>query len=526
VRVVFQRLRAPLSFSLRLEQLAYTTTSLAVVSGPTLTMDPNNKTPLAGVVEAETNVAAKAKLTISGAGDSWTVEFPDFQTVHYLPVLGLEPGNTYDVEVEFFDQDAIGISGGPTLQAVAPALPAHFPDKTVFVSQPAQMEPGYTMIDRFGRESGNSDPRYITIFDEAGDVVWYGEFGGGDMEQAPNGHLRLGTGPDAVEEDMLGNVTKQTALGYSGTLHHDLFHTSYGTFLSLGRMQIIESSYPTSETDPNAPTAEATLLDEPAVEMDGDGNVLETWPMSSLIDTTRIAYDSLNTSSNGGKDWVHANAVTHVPRDDSVLVSLRHQDAVLSFSRYTGKLKWILGPHANWKTAYQPFLLTPVGAPFEWQYHQHAPMLTDTGTIVLFDNGNYRASPFDGNTPLTADQSYSRAVEYDVDEDTMEVTQAWEWGGSVPDPLYSFYISDADWLPQTGNVLVHFGGHTYYDNQLLSTYGWGERAVRVVEVTRTTPAVKVFDMILYNPDPAGRITAYRGERIPSLYPPHVIVTGP
>ena len=41
-----------------------------VISGPTLTMDPNNLTPLAGVVEMETDVSVMARLTISDGIDS------------------------------------------------------------------------------------------------------------------------------------------------------------------------------------------------------------------------------------------------------------------------------------------------------------------------------------------------------------------------------------------------------------------------------------------------------------------------
>jgi arylsulfate sulfotransferase len=526
VRVTFPWVRAPLSYTPRLEQLAPTATSLAIVSGPTLTMDPNAKTPLAGVVEAETNIASRATLTITGAGDLFTVEYPEYQTNHYLLVLGLKPGNIYSVDVEFFDQVGGSISSGG-LQAVAPALPADFPNVTVFVSTPSLMEPGFTLIDRFRREPGNPDPAYAIIFNADGDVVWFTHGAGGDMEQAPSGALRLGPGSTAYEWDMLGTRTSSIPLtGFTTGLHHDLFHTIYGTFMGLDRNLIIESDYPTSETDPEAPTAEATLRDEPVVEFDRDGNLLNTWPMAGLIDTTRIGYDALNLFPDGSQDWVHSNAVWHDPRDDSVLVSLRHQDAVLKFSRYTGELIWILGNHANWKPAWQPFLLTPVGSPFDWQYHQHAPMVTGDGTILLFDNGNYRASPFDGNPKLPDDQSASRAVEYAIDEANMEVTEVWEWGLDVPDPLYSYYISDADWQPQTGNILIDFGGHTYYDHELIATFGWGERAVRIVEVTHDTPAVKVFDLIMYNPDPIGRIASFRAERIPSLYPPHVTVTGP
>jgi arylsulfate sulfotransferase len=98
--------------------------------------------------------------------------------------------------------------------------------------------------------------------------------------------------------------------------------------------------------------------------------------------------------------------VDYDPSDDSIIVSVRHQDAIVKFSRSTGQLKWILATHENWPVELQPFLLTPVGAPFEWHYHPHAPMVTRSGTVLLFDNRNNRASPFDGRQRLQGSENY------------------------------------------------------------------------------------------------------------------------
>ena len=46
--------------------------------------------------------------------------------------------------------------------------------------------------------------------------------------------------------------------------------------------------------------------------------------------------------------------------------------------------------------------------------------------------------------------------------------------------------------------------------------GLGEVAARIIEVDHNTPAEKLFDLLLFDPD--GRIQVYRSERIPSLYP--------
>ena len=48
------------------------------------------------------------------------------------------------------------------------------------------------------------------------------------------------------------------------------------------------------------------------------------------------------------------------------------------------------------------------------------------GTILCFDNGTYRARPFAEKQPSA--ESYSRAVEYEVDEAAMTVKQVWDYG--------------------------------------------------------------------------------------------------
>jgi hypothetical protein len=525
IRVTFARVRAPLHYTARLEHLAPASEALGITSDPTLTMDPTGTTPLAGVIHAETNIPSRGRLTVARVddGDTFTVEFPEFATEHSLPLLGLKPGTVYSVLVEFIDQQGVPVSSTTPLIASTLPLPADFPQTTLIASQPDRMEPGYTLLDKYNVNLPSS--RYLAIFDALGEVVWYGTFGDLAVTQSPNGNLLLGPADYSYEIDMLGNNVEVIPLNPGIEVHHDLFRTAYGSFLMLGKRSFIEPSYPTSDVDPDAPPASAEVAGDVPLELAPDGSLLNAWPLEDRIDPTRIGYDALE-SGPLGKDWTHANAITHDPRDDSLLVSLRHQDAVLKISRYTGKLIWILGNHSNWKPEYEPYLLTPVASasPFEWQYHQHAIDVTPSGTYMLFDNGNYRASPFDGNTPLPDVDNYSRAVEYAVDEDTKEVSQVWEWGGDVSDPIFSWFVSDADAQPRTGNVVILYGGMTYYDHQPISSQAWGNTAIRIVEVTHEAPAEKVFDMVVYVPGTTSVLWSFRAERIPSLYPPNVIVT--
>ena len=50
-------------------------------------------------------------------------------------------------------------------------------------------------------------------------------------------------------------------------------------------------------------------------------------------------------------DRAHFNSIFYDPRDDSILLSGRRQDAVVKIDRKTSELTWILGPHDRWKRA-------------------------------------------------------------------------------------------------------------------------------------------------------------------------------
>ena len=227
---------------------------------------------------------------------------------------------------------------------------------------------------------------------------------------------------------------------------HDGDPTDHGTILYLADALKTVTDFPTSATNPDAPTANASVLYQSVVEISATNSaVLNTWSPIDLLDPRRITYlfeqasDNLSTT---GWDTEHSDAVIEDPGRDSVIVSLRAQNAVCKFSRATGQLVWILGPPENWGPQWQPYLLTPVGVPFAWQYGQHSPVFTPQGTLMLYDDGNYRASPFDPSVPDSS--NYSRAVEYSIDEETMEVFQVWQYGSAtVGDWFYTAFQGHA-----------------------------------------------------------------------------------
>ena len=412
------------------------------------------------------------------------------------------------------------------------------------MSQPDKMEPGYTLLWVGNRAPGARS--YTMLLDHVGDVVWYQELDAGDIRQLPNGNLFYQFQGGAAEATLLGEIvrswhpagTTETPLPDSIEVdspddhpiffHHEVFPTEHGTILTLDRVDRLVQGYPTSDTDPDAPTADTVVIDEPIVEFDMEtGEILHYYSLVDMLDPRRIGFNSVAPqppcparNPECKADWVHDNAIIYDSSDDTYIVSLRHQDAVIKVRRATGELVWILGNHWGWSPEFEPYLLTPVGTPFVWQYHQHAPMLTPEGTLLLFDNGNNRAMPFeiDPDTgepvePIADADNFSRAVEYLIDPATMTVRQIWESKGNAGVDLYSRFISDADWLPETGNVLITFGGISFVDH--VATNG---NAVRIIEVDRNTPATTLFDLSIQATDPESPgYTVYRSERIADLY---------
>ncbi len=114
-------------------------------------------------------------------------------------------------------------------------------------------------------------------------------------------------------------------------------------------------------------------------------------------------------------------------------------------------------------------------------------------------------------------ESFSRAVEYSIDEENMEVSEIWSYGDPEDEKFFARFVGDADWMPQMGNVLINYGGLVSDAEGNPVETGPGHMRVRVVEVTHDTPAEKVFELFIDDERPAGW-NMFRAARLPSLYP--------
>ncbi len=298
--------------------------------------------------------------------------------------------------------------------------------------------------------------------------------------------------------------------------HHKVNTFPNGNFLLL-TIEIREfENWPGSDTDPDAPTETARVVGDIVLEVTPEGAVINRWKLLDMLDPYRLCYGSragywIRRGFPDTMDWCHANAVAHDANDDSIIVSLRTQDCIIKFDRATGELKWILGSHGNWKAPWSDKLLTPVGH-VDWTFHQHDCSITSDGNVLCFDNGNYRATPFDPKQP--PEESHSQVVEFDVDADAMTVRQVWSYAGAPGNRDYACYQGGAYRLPKTGNTLMSYGGIVSVDGRPHDVAEEGFCRSRLVEVTPGGDVV--FDLRVdgSDEDPPMPLSVFRAEHFP------------
>ena len=326
------------------------------------------------------------------------------------------------------------MSGHPAPHCIISCIPEKREPGTVFFN----VRPG-------GSEDQTGEYGWVLGIDQKGNLPFCLNLGSPvqDIRRLPNGNLIFAQpGRGLISEfDPQGNTYRQwhaqgkwsgkTAPENSIELEVNLFHHTInvfpnGNFLLLSAEARSYDNWPQNDSDPDAPRSKASVVGDVVKEVTPEGKVLGSWAILDLLDPHRLCYGSCNgywrtRGFPDSFDWCHGNAVTYDASDDSILVSLRTQDCIIKFSRKTGELIWILGDHGNWKSPWSERLLSPEGD-LDWQYHQHDCSITSDGTILCFDNGNYRTVPF--GEKMKPEDSYSRAVKYVVDETNRTISMS------------------------------------------------------------------------------------------------------
>jgi len=348
----------------------------------------------------------------------------------------------------------------------------------------------------------------MVVTDVAGNVIWtynpaMNGRSPGPGKLLPNGHFLInynfGIGVDGLnsimqEVDLSGTVVWQmtaddlnnalaaaTCAGCNITVagtHHDFAILPNGHLVVIaGRQQMISGVNVTGDV---------------LIDLDENRKPVWLWNEFDHLDTNRRPYLF--------PDWTHTNAVIYSPDDGNLTISIRHQNWLVKINYADGTGNG----DVLWRMGYQgDFTLVGGTDPQDWFYAQHGPSFVGSKTagnfsLVLFDNGDDRgvaAGPLCGTSGEPA--CYSTVPLLQIDETAKTVTLV----ANPTAPVYSFFGGNAEVLAN-GNV-------EFAESATLSTPTTNST---IYEMTQTSPPQPVWQMQI-----TGQY-AYRGMRIPSLYP--------
>lgn len=421
-------------------------------------------------------------------------------------VAGMKPSTTYHMRAHVDWPSGSWVEPDRTfrtgpLPKVSAGTTTALTVPTITVSHPTSgsMAPGVEIFNLVQPTTGNWLRAFVT--DLQGNVIWYYDPGptNGDptpMKPLQNGHFILNVG-DLLEIDLAGNIIRDInyhqinqslqANGYSFSIigfHHDILPLQNGHWIALCNL---------TQDFTNLPGYPGVthVLGDALVDIDPSGNVVWAWSGFDHLDVNRHPLGLANFAGLGA-DWTHANAIIS-SADGNLFLSMRNQSWILKIDYQngsgTGDILWRLGYQGDFSLAQD--------INGDWFYAQHYPnSLSDNGsqtTFAIWDNGDGRITPDD--QPCGILPCYSRATIFQIDQDVKVANLIWQ---DLPG-FYSFW---------GGSIGTLDNGDVEFDQ----TIPFGTLASRIEEVTRTDNPQTVWQLDLVGEN------AYRGYRIPSLYP--------
>lgn len=407
------------------------------IDKPNIILNPYKNSPLTALIIFETKEEVTPTITVHGKDKltTFTKTFDKSKT-HYLEVYGLYPNKNNKVTVEYQNIKK-------TFYIQTEKLPEDF----ILPTSIKKDESKLTNDLYFYTPSSKG---YTCAYDVNGDVRWYlTEEAIWDNTRLKNGHMlvsteRLINNPyymtGLYEIDLLGKIYNEYSL--PGGYHHDYYELPNGNLLV---------------ASDNFESGEGTVEDY-IVELDRKtGRVVKTFDLKDILPMEEGKSENWTSY-----DWFHNNSVWYDEKTNSITLSGRHQDAVINIDYKTKKLNWILGDPTGWSKKYQKYFFKPKGKNFEWQWSQHAAMITPEGYVFLFDNGNNKSKI--EKDYVKAENSYSRGVMYKIDTKNMTIKQVFEYGKERGNKFYSPYISDVDYLDEN-HYIIHSGGIVYVNGK-------------------------------------------------------------
>ena len=418
-------------------------------------------------------------------------------------VAGMKPQTTYHMRAHgdwaggsWVDQDQTFTTGAIPTSASAP-----LPQFSVTVPAPGSgAVPPSGGVELFSLIPENTFAAVAT--DLQGNVIWYCPGTVVPVKLMTNGHFMINRNTVLDEVDLLCNTVREVSITQVNQsiqanpssfppssfppllqFHHDVVVLPNGHWIVL-------AAATKDYSDLTGYPGTTAVLGDFVLDIDPNGNVAWAWSSFGTLDITRYIYF-------GMPDWTHSNALVYT-NDGNLLVSSRAQSWILKLDYAngtgSGDVLWKLGQGGDF---------TLLGADSsQWFYAQHYPYILSVNgsqtTMAIYDDGNFRVGA-DGvlcGSTSSAPACYTRATIFQIDESTKQASVQWQY---LPG-FFSFWGGSIDVL-SNGNV--EFNSSEPFGSAVES------------QVTEVTPSVS--PQIVWQMNITGAF-AYRGDRIPSLYP--------
>jgi len=482
-----------------------------VVPPGTLATTPNGQVALYTVsAAAPGNVSAQFGLDTTYGLTTWTQPVPQGGGAVSLFIAGMKGNMTYHIRggVQFADGSQFQDADQTFTTVGLPA--AQLPVITTTTTAGMTPQSGVELLDLV---NGATAVAPVAVIDLDGNALWtYNPeilgVSAHPIKLLPNGHFLVNfaapTGANSVmqEVDLAGTVIWQmkatdlnnalaascsaSQIGCNLTVlgtHHDFIPLDNGHLIILASEQRDISG--------------TTVTGDVVIDLDQNHNPVWLWDEFDHLDINRQPYLY--------PDWTHTNAMLYSKDDGNLIISIRHQNWLVKVDYAngtgTGDILWHLGYEGDFS------LLNSDGSaddnPQDWFFAQHGPSFVSTNTtgafsLVLFDNGDDRGvTAMPGGTCGVTGQvaCYSTVPMFDLDE-------------TAKTAKFTFHPTAATYSYFGGNAAVLKNGNVEY----CESAGGPGIAGDIYEITQNDAAQTVWKMLVTGQE------AYRGQRIPSLYP--------
>ena len=306
------------------------------------------------------------------------------------------------------------------------------------ILSPFQVDDSYVLIPRLGSFDEDRTFGEVFLVDREGTVVheW-------TLPHAIAGHVELTPEGDliymGIAREYADGTWESPNPGEAGVLeivdwHGDVLFTFEDPLIhhdfavtedAIAVLRWREVPNPTDIDGGFSGDDDSVMWGDEIIEVAPDGSVTGVWNTDSGLDPATHPIPSFFSR----QEWTHANSLTYTPANvltgsEAYLISMRQISTIAIVDRHDGQILWEYGgfPKLN---------------------QQHDPSFAESGTILVFDNGQYRPAP-----------SASTVIEIDPQTDSVIWTYVGQ--GVAGSRFYSSLISGAQRLA-SGNTLITEG---------------------------------------------------------------------